>query len=103
VTPSGLPRTSDETWRDRFKAEFEKFVEDKHKRTNDRIDDCERAHERLDETLRTNYVSKESLKYQLENINDRYEPIRSSSVWLMRIIVGGFLAALAQYVYVHAK
>jgi len=103
VTPSGLPRPSDEAWRDRFEAKIELFVREKHDRVNGRIDDCEKATEKLADELHGSYVSKDSLKYQLENINDRYEPIRSSSVWLMRIIVGGFLAALAQYVYVHAK
>jgi hypothetical protein len=51
----------------------------------------------------TVFVSRESLKYQLDNFSDRFEPLLTSAVWLMRLVVGGFIAALAQYVYVHAK
>ncbi len=52
------------------------------------------------ESLPTVYVSRESLKYQLDNFNDRVEPWLTSLRWLLRMIAGGFLYALAQYVYV---
>jgi len=35
--------------------------------------------------------------------NERFEPILSDITWLRRLIIGGFFAALAQYLYQHAK
>lgn len=95
----------DESWRDRFEAKIERLIDDKHKRVNIRVDDCERAHEKLAENIQERYVSKESLRYQLDGINnrleDRYGPILTALKWVIGIVCGGFLGGLVHYVYTH--
>jgi len=76
VTPSGPLRIDAE---ERLWTRLEKYVDNKQQQTNERIEHLE------------------------QRIDDRYEPFRTSLIWFIRIVLGAFVAALAQYVYQHGK
>lgn len=76
MTPPGPLRADVE---DRLWSRLEKYVDDKQRQTEERV------------------------KHLEQRIDDRYEPFRTSLIWFIRITMGAFVAALAQYVYQHGK
>jgi hypothetical protein len=88
---------------DRFEQKFNVLVKEKHDRVNGRVDTCEEKHDALRQEVHDHYVSKAMLTLHLANISQRYDDMLSDFKWLRRFIAAGFLAALAQYVYVRLK
>ncbi len=92
-----------EEWRDRFREEIVRLINEKHARVNDRIDDCEIKHDKLEDHVHADYVKQSTLALYIANIDDRYGPILAAVKWLIGLIVGGFVLALVQYVYTSHK
>ncbi len=101
--PNGTARVGDDLWRERVEMKLETKLDAEHKSTTEKFREVSRDRETLAAEIRHDYVSNKELGLHLDPVKDKIEELESGVWWLIRLIVGGFLATVARFVYMSSK